>query len=225
MSTNNWFAQIGSNRFGPLPFDELQRLASTGELSSTSFVSSDAVTWQEAGRVSELRFVPPPSDPTIAFVPTPAAPSKTADWHLQSHDGQRFGPVTRPELEGWVAGGSVTSGCLIWQDGWPGWKVAHEVFPQLAIPKPAPVVPAAPPPPCPAFVPSSPDKPAEGAENVLMGIGLVAFIGVALVGGVFLVTVGIPAVHAAIGSGGIFLIFMIGRAIVIAASKSGKGRS
>jgi hypothetical protein len=220
MSTNNWFAQVGPKRIGPLAFGELQRLASTGELSTSSFVSADGVTWQEAGRLPELKFAPP----LPAFTSAPIAPSSPADWHLQSRDGKRFGPVTKAELESWVAGGSVTSACLVWQEGWPGWKVANEVFPQFAIQKPAPVVPAASPPACPAFVPSSPDKPVDGAENVLMGIGLVAIIGVVLVGGVFLVTVGIPAVHAAIGSGGIFVIFMIGRAIVIAMSQSGKGR-
>ena len=40
--------------------------------------------------------------------------------------------MSKAQLDGWVQQGRVGSGCQVLQQGWPQWKWAAEVYPQLA---------------------------------------------------------------------------------------------
>jgi hypothetical protein len=60
----------------------------------------------------------------------------TEQWHLQGDGGQRYGPVSRQELDSWVADGRVDANCQLLRDGWEQWKWADEIYPELA-PRPA----------------------------------------------------------------------------------------
>jgi len=53
-------------------------------------------------------------------------------WYLQTDDGQRYGPVSREDLNGWCAEGRVDAACQVLAEGWKQWKWADEVFPELA---------------------------------------------------------------------------------------------
>jgi hypothetical protein len=56
----------------------------------------------------------------------------SATWHVYTFAGRRFGPLTRAELDRWAAEGRLTPQCQVYQEGWPAWKFAPEVFPSLA---------------------------------------------------------------------------------------------
>lgn len=58
--------------------------------------------------------------------------AKSHEWHLQTANGQEFGPVDQSEIESWVAEGRIDSTCQLLRDDWDQWRWAHEVYPQLA---------------------------------------------------------------------------------------------
>jgi hypothetical protein len=53
------------------------------------------------------------------------------NWHVHTCDGQRFGPITKEELDRWAAENRLTSSCQVYQDGWPAWRMAREFWPNL----------------------------------------------------------------------------------------------
>ncbi len=54
------------------------------------------------------------------------------EWHVQTDDGEEYGPVTKTELEEWVADGRLDQTCQVIHEDWDQWKWAEEVFPELA---------------------------------------------------------------------------------------------
>jgi hypothetical protein len=52
-------------------------------------------------------------------------------WHVQTEDGQQYGPISKAELDGWVAEQRVTSQCQLLQQGGAQWQWADEVYPSL----------------------------------------------------------------------------------------------
>ena len=59
-------------------------------------------------------------------------PAEDTQWYLQSEDGEQYGPVSREELDGWVAEGRIDASCQLLRDGWEQWKWAEDVFPQVS---------------------------------------------------------------------------------------------
>jgi hypothetical protein len=55
-------------------------------------------------------------------------------WHVQTADGAHYGPVTKADLDAWVADERLDAECQVLMDGWDQWKWAEEVYPQLAPP-------------------------------------------------------------------------------------------
>lgn len=53
-------------------------------------------------------------------------------WHVQTADGAHYGPVTKADLDAWVADERLDAECQVLMDGWDQWKWAEEVYPQLA---------------------------------------------------------------------------------------------
>ena len=58
-------------------------------------------------------------------------PAEEPQWYLQAEDGEQYGPVSRQELDGWVAEGRIDASCQLLRDGWEQWKWAEDVFPQV----------------------------------------------------------------------------------------------
>ncbi|MCE9548717.1 MAG: DUF4339 domain-containing protein [Planctomycetia bacterium] len=50
---------------------------------------------------------------------------------MQTSEGTRYGPVTRAELDVWLAEDRLDAECQLLKEGWDQWKWAEEVFPQL----------------------------------------------------------------------------------------------
>src|SRR2546423_5478223 len=58
-------------------------------------------------------------------------PAAAAGWHVYTCDGQRFGPITKEELDRWAEEKRLTASCQVYQDGWPTWRLAREFYPNL----------------------------------------------------------------------------------------------
>jgi hypothetical protein len=52
-------------------------------------------------------------------------------WHVYTCDGQRFGPITKQELDAWAEEKRLTTSCQVYQDGWPAWRMASEFYRDL----------------------------------------------------------------------------------------------
>lgn len=63
-----------------------------------------------------------------------AATAAQPQWRVCAADGQQYGPVSKAELDSWVAQGRLDERCQVYCDGWPQWKWAHEVYPELQKP-------------------------------------------------------------------------------------------
>lgn len=69
-------------------------------------------------------------------VATPAAPpgvSATGPmWRMKTPTGQSYGPVSRQELDSWVAEGRISADCQVLAEGSEQWQWARDVLPALA---------------------------------------------------------------------------------------------
>lgn len=78
---------------------------------------------------------------TPQSVPKPV-PAAADQWYLQADGGEKFGPVSKADLDGWLEDGRIDASCQILCEGWEEWKWAEDVYPQLAqtpVPSEAPI--------------------------------------------------------------------------------------
>lgn len=68
----------------------------------------------------------------IIQIPAAEGAGTQDQWHIQTSDGQQYGPISRAELENWVAEGRVDQECQLLQEGWEQWQWADQIFPELA---------------------------------------------------------------------------------------------
>lgn len=76
----------------------------------------------------------------------PIADAPNAVWYVRPPSGGQFGPASGEIMRKWLGEGRVTADSLVWCEGWPDWKPATSVFPQLKASQ-QPVQPAAAPAP------------------------------------------------------------------------------
>jgi len=55
-----------------------------------------------------------------------------AQWYVRPPAGGQYGPATGEIIRSWIRENRVTPSTLIWRDGWPQWRSAREVLPELA---------------------------------------------------------------------------------------------
>ena len=141
MSTNHWFIRLDQEELGPLSMDELRKLVTDGIVNANTFVSQDGETWKTASKIAGLITTAPPV-PRLPPVQAPAAlpvppraspppPRQSDGWHVSSHDGNQYGPISKSELDNWVAQGLVTPACIVLCDEITGWQQATDVYPEL----------------------------------------------------------------------------------------------
>ena len=53
-------------------------------------------------------------------------------WQLKTADGLTYGPISKAELDRWLAEGRVTPQSQVLQEGGGQWRQATEIYPQLA---------------------------------------------------------------------------------------------
>ncbi len=84
-----------------------------------------------------------PVSPTDG-APQPANSTASHDfpneqWRMRTPEGQTYGPVTKAELDGWVAEGRISSDCMLSSDSNPDWRSADTVYSALVeVAKPQP---------------------------------------------------------------------------------------
>lgn len=87
----------------------------------------------------------------------PAPPPSAATWYMRTPEGQEYGPVTRADVDRWLAEGRIAADCFLRDGESAAWQSADQMFAEL---KPAPIVPT--PMPTPATSPWVPPTPLPG---------------------------------------------------------------
>ncbi|MCC9600620.1 DUF4339 domain-containing protein [Stieleria sp. JC731] len=84
------------------------------------------------------------SDSMQASIPEPAAEQPSASgtdvltsdepatWYVRPPSGGQYGPADTSVLRDWIDQGRVAKNALLWRDGWPQWREASEVLPEIA---------------------------------------------------------------------------------------------
>jgi len=76
-----------------------------------------------AAPASTSSALPPAADP-ISEAPM-------AIWYVRPAAGGQYGPARGDVMRKWVTEGRVTTDSLVWREGWPDWRPAAKVFPDL----------------------------------------------------------------------------------------------
>jgi hypothetical protein len=119
----------------------------------------------------------------VASVPPPAAADPISEapmaiWYVRPPAGGQYGPARGDVMRKWLGEGRVTTDSLVWREGWPDWRPAAKVFPDLGSKSPSaggeitPVV---------ADAPRRPVRPARKSSTG-QGVAIVITLGVVCVG-------------------------------------------
>jgi hypothetical protein len=57
-------------------------------------------------------------------------------WYVRPASGGQFGPAGSEVMRSWLQQGRVGVDSLVWREGWPDWRQAAKVFPQLGTGQP-----------------------------------------------------------------------------------------
>lgn len=61
----------------------------------------------------------------------PLEEDPNASWYVIPPTGGQYGPASAPVMRTWLAEGRIGPDSLVWRAGWPDWKEARHVFPQV----------------------------------------------------------------------------------------------
>jgi hypothetical protein len=76
---------------------------------------------------------------TVYTVPSSSPPPAAVErWQLKTPEGQVFGPVSRPELDGWLSEGRISADCQLRCGEEAAWCPADEIYSLLKRPSPTP---------------------------------------------------------------------------------------
>ena len=67
-----------------------------------------------------------------AAMPDPITANPDAIWYVRPPTGGQFGPASGDLMRKWMREDRVGAKAYVWQEGWPDWKNATEVFPEYA---------------------------------------------------------------------------------------------
>jgi hypothetical protein len=90
---------------------------------TASVASADSELLPASGRSAGTEPTPAVSDPLDE------APS--AVWYVRPATGGQFGPASVEIMRAWIGEGRVGASSLVWRAGWPEWRAAAAIFPQL----------------------------------------------------------------------------------------------
>jgi hypothetical protein len=76
--------------------------------------------------------------PAPSAAPDPLAEAGDVVWYVRPACGGQFGPASREVMRSWLHEGRVGADSLVWREGWPDWRQAAKVFPQLGAGRPDP---------------------------------------------------------------------------------------
>ena len=70
----------------------------------------------------------PAGSAAVMDTPAPGEPL----WYVRPPSGGEYGPARDELFRNWIEEGRVGSDSLVWREGWPDWRDAAAVFPELA---------------------------------------------------------------------------------------------
>jgi hypothetical protein len=125
------------------------------------------------GGSSVLGSPAPKTTPSVINIDDPLIDAKKVKWYIRQSSGDQLGPATNDTMRHWIAKGRVKADSLVWQEGWPEWQPAENVFPEFGkvTAMPAAATPATT--SAPAAASSSPfdsiplQSPAAGSESAI----------------------------------------------------------
>jgi len=118
--------------------------------------------------------------PAVAAPPAVADPideAPMAIWYVRPTAGGQYGPARGDVMRKWLGEGRVTTDSLVWREGWPDWRPATKVFPDLGSKGAVSgdIIPVV------ADAPRRPIRPIRKTSTA-QGIGIVITLGVVCVG-------------------------------------------
>jgi len=96
------------------------RSAAKSATAATSLAPTTTKSTTEKGPLAESPLAESPLDEPLA------------QWYVRPPAGGQYGPATGEIIRSWIEENRVTPSTLIWRDGWPQWRSAREVLPELA---------------------------------------------------------------------------------------------
>jgi uncharacterized RDD family membrane protein YckC len=120
---------------GPYDFEVIMKMAKTGKLFKSDYVSLDQVSWSLAEDCDIIfpkppkppidpPYVDPSPDPTGG--PPVGVPSTNKDWHY-SYGDISYGPIKETELKQKFLTKEITTKTKVWTDGMADWEAADQV--------------------------------------------------------------------------------------------------
>jgi len=138
---NALFIQFRGRVLGPFTREQLQQMATRGQLTRMHRISSDQRTWKQASEYREFfadRAIFD-DEQSVADEDTPQdvvppkvreAPETDILWYYVV-DEQQHGPVTKAELADRLQAGIISRLTLVWREGAGNWTVLEEAIPSL----------------------------------------------------------------------------------------------
>jgi GYF domain 2 len=77
---------------------------------------------------------PAPPAPVSVPMTDPIQEAPQAIWYVRPATGGQYGPARGDMMRGWLSEGRVSADSLVWREGWPDWRAANKVFPNLGAP-------------------------------------------------------------------------------------------
>ena len=125
VAVQDWYyTKDGKKKIGPISFEQMKDLATSGQLLPSDMVMQDGKTkWKAASEVQEFfpasGSTPPPPLP-------PPAPPEPSEWHF-TQNGQQAGPVTWTQLKTRAASGQLLATDMVWKNGMAAWAAAGSI--------------------------------------------------------------------------------------------------
>jgi GYF domain 2 len=108
-----------------LPID-VKQVAVADISSSTNAVKQTRSTTATASSGSAVSAVP--SIPSVSLLEE----DPQVAWYVRPPSGGQYGPASGEILKQWIGEGRVAANALLWREGWPHWRDAVDVLPELA---------------------------------------------------------------------------------------------
>jgi hypothetical protein len=119
----------------PMPASQPTMASATQLVAQSMPVSQPATAVIPMGNVARgtAVAVAPAPMPVPAMMPQidPILEAPQAIWYVRPPTGGQYGPARGDMMRSWVSEGRVSADSLVWREGWPDWRAASKVFPNL----------------------------------------------------------------------------------------------
>lgn len=95
------------------------------------------------GAAAAAIHAPAPASRIAAIPGDPISEAPAAVWYVRPPNGMQYGPARGDVMRQWLTEGRVSGDSLVWREGWPDWRPAGQLFPELQPPSEV-IIPSAP---------------------------------------------------------------------------------